>query len=88
MAYFRFRRSTEVKVLFTEVKIIFTEEKPRSTEVKSRFTEVKPRSTEVKPRLTEVKPRSARRFRGGRWGRVGLCTYGETFSKNLFGEFF
>ena len=36
MAYFRFRRSTEVKVLFTEVKVIFTEEKPRSTEVKRR----------------------------------------------------
>ena len=33
MAYFRFRRSTEVK--------------PRSTEVKRRFIEVEPRSTEV-----------------------------------------
>ena len=67
MAYFRFRRSTEVKVRFTEVK--------------SRSTEVKPRSIEVKPRLTEVKPHSARRYRGGRCRRVGLCTYGETFSK-------
>ena len=61
----------------------FTEVKRRFTEVERRSTEVKPRSTEVKPRLTEVKPRSARRFRGGRWGRVGLCTYGETFSKKF-----
>ena len=51
------------------------------TEVKRRFTEVERRSTEVKPRSAEVKPRSARRYRGGRWGRVGLCTFGETFSK-------
>ena len=54
MAYFRFRRSTEVKVLFTEVKVIFTEEKPRSTEVKSRLTVVKPRFTECAVRFIEV----------------------------------
>ena len=53
------------------------------TEVKRRFTEVERHFTEVKPRSTEVKPRSARRYRGGRWGRVGLCTYGETFSKKF-----
>ena len=49
IAYFRFRRSTEVKV-------IFTEEKPRSTEVKRRFTEVKRRSTEVKPPAPGQRP--------------------------------
>ena len=57
MAYFRFRRSTEVKVLFTDVKVIFTEVKAIFTEVKVIFTEEKPRSTEVKSRLTVVKPR-------------------------------
>ena len=54
MAYFRFRRSTEVKRCFTEVKVIFTEEKPRSTEVKSRLTVVKPRFTECAVRFIEV----------------------------------
>ena len=54
MAYFRFRRSTEVKRCFTEVKSRFTEEKPRSTEVKSRLTVVKPRFTECAVRLIEV----------------------------------
>ena len=54
MAYFRFRRSTEVKVRFTEVKVIFTEEKPRSTEVKSRLTVVKPRFTECAVLFIEV----------------------------------
>ena len=57
MAYFRFRRSTEVKPLFTEVKVLFTEVKPRFTEVKSFFTEVKSLFTEVKPRFTEVRSR-------------------------------
>ena len=59
MAYFRFRRSTEVKV-------IFTEEKSRSTEVKRRFTEVERRSTEVKRRSTEGL--------GAHGLRVGLVT--------------
>ena len=36
MVQFRFRGSTEVKVIFTEVKMLSTEEKPRSTEVKRR----------------------------------------------------
>ena len=48
MVQFRFRGSTEVKVIFTEVEIIFTEVKSRSTEVE-KLTFLKEKSPKITP---------------------------------------
>ena len=81
MAYFRFRRSTEVKRCFTEVKVIFTEEKPRSTEVKSRLTVVKPRFTECAVRFIEVLDPSGNRDSITSRGAKRPCRHGARAQK-------
>ena len=81
MAYFRFRRSTEVKRCFTEVKVIFTEEKPRSTEVKSRLTVVKPRFTECAMRFIEVLDPSGNRDSITSRGAKRPCRHGARAQK-------